>query len=310
MDSPGKNSSPGPALGWYADPYSRYPLRYFDGGQWTAYVSDGATTWTDPAAAAPAAAPGPGHGSPSVPGAASDAVAAVERLVDAPVGEKSPEEIAAQAASVAGSYEYGRLGGGTVFTEPVLVVNQKAKIVELNNEYGIYDREGRLIGGITQFGQSTMKKVARLLTDYDQFMTHKLLIHDAAGTPLLYVERPAKVFKSRILVRDASGREVGEIKQENVFGKIRFSLVSGGAKVGAIKAQNWWAWNFRIEDHTGAEVARIDKTWEGLAKAVFTTADNYVVRIHRQLEEPLRSLVVASAVSVDLALKQDSRGLS
>ena len=38
---------------------------------------------------------------------------------------------------------------------------------------------------------------------------------------------------------------------------------------------------------------------------VFTTADNYVVQIHRPLEDPLRSLVVASAVSVDLALKQD-----
>ncbi len=310
MDSPGKNSSPGPAPGWYAGPYSRYPLRYFDGGQWTAYVSDGSSTWTDPAARVTGAAEGLGQGVPTAPGMVAGAMAGVERFIDMPVGEKSPEEIVAQAASVAGSYEYGRPGGRTIFTEPVLVVNQKAKIVELSNEYGIYDREGRLIGGITQFGQSTMKKVARLLTDYDQFMTHKLLIHDEAGTPLLYVERPAKVFKSRIIVRDVAGREFGEIKQENVFGKIRFSLVSGGAKVGAIKAENWWAWKFRIEDHTGAEVARIDKTWEGLAKALFTTADNYVVRIHRQLEEPLRSLVVASAVSVDLALKQDSRGLS
>ncbi|HEV3365367.1 MAG TPA: Scramblase, partial [Acidimicrobiia bacterium] len=38
-------------------------------------------------------------------------------------------------------------------------------------------------------------------------------------------------------------------------------------------------------------------------------ADNYVVQIHRPLEEPLRTLVVASAVSVDTALKQDQRGL-
>jgi len=42
---------------------------------------------------------------------------------------------------------------------------------------------------------------------------------------------------------------------------------------------------------------------------MFTSADNYVLQIHRPLEEPLRSLVLASAVSVDLALKQDSRGL-
>jgi len=42
---------------------------------------------------------------------------------------------------------------------------------------------------------------------------------------------------------------------------------------------------------------------------MFTTADSYVVHIHRPLSDPLRSLVVASALTVDTALKQDSRGL-
>ena len=60
---------------------------------------------------------------------------------------------------------------------------------------------------------------------------------------------------------------------------------------------------------TGTEVARITKTWEGLAKTMFTTADNYVVQIHRRLPQPLLSLVVAAALSVDTALKQDDRGL-
>jgi uncharacterized protein YxjI len=97
--------------------------------------------------------------------------------------------------------------------------------------------------------------------------------------------------------------------QENVFGKIRFALQAGDRAVGSINAENWRAWNFSIRDHTDTEVARITKTWEGLAKTMFSTADNYVVQIHRPLEEPLRSLVVASALSVDTALKQDKRGL-
>ena len=92
-----------------------------------------------------------------------------------------------------------------------------------------------------------------------------------------------------------------------MFGKIRFDLQAGGATVGSIKAENWRAWNFSIEDHTGTEVARITKTWEGLAKTMFTTADNYVVQIHRPLQQPLLAMVVASALSVDTALKQDSR---
>jgi hypothetical protein len=57
-------------------------------------------------------------------------------------------------------------------------------------------------------------------------------------------------------------------------------------------------------------VARITKTWEGLSKTLFTTADNFVVQIHRPMEEPLRSLVVASSLAIDTALKQDNRGFN
>ena len=140
-------------------------------------------------------------------------------------------------------------------------------------------------------------------------MTHNLVIHDMAGTPLLQLTRPGKVFKSTVIVGDGAGREVGRIVQDNMFGKIHFTLQSGQHTYGSINAENWRAWNFRIDYHTGAEVARITKTFEGVAKAMFTTADNYVLQIHRPLEDPLRSLVVAAALGVDTALKQDSRGL-
>jgi hypothetical protein len=36
------------APGWYPDPASRHPYRYWDGLNWTATVSDGAVTSTDP----------------------------------------------------------------------------------------------------------------------------------------------------------------------------------------------------------------------------------------------------------------------
>src|SRR3546814_9928136 len=113
--------------------------------------------------------------------------------------------------------------------------------------------------------------------------------------------------KSRVVVQDGLGNELGAIVQQNAIGKIRFNLDAGGQTLGSINAENWRAWNFTIRDHTDTEVARITKTWEGLAKTMFTTADNYVVQIHRPLEDPLRTLVVASSLAVDTALKQDNR---
>jgi uncharacterized protein YxjI len=199
-------------------------------------------------------------------------------------------------------------GGGSIFTESVLIVNQKAKLIEINNEYAVYDHAGTQIGAVRQVGQSTFKKVIRVVSSVDQFLTHTLQVVDMVGRPLLPLPRPAKVMKSKVLVQDGAGLEIGQIVQENTVGKIRFGLVVDDRRAGSINAENWRAWNFNIRDESETEVARITKTWEGLAKTMFTTADNYVVQIHRPLAEPLRSLVVASALTVDTALKQDSRG--
>ncbi len=226
-----------------------------------------------------------------------------------PSVDRSPEKVQrdVQRAGQAGQAAF--VGGGTLFDEPVLVVNQKAKLIEVSNEYAIYDQHARQIGAVRQVGQSTLKKVARVLTSYDQFMTHKLQVVDAHGTPVLAITRPAKFVKSRVIVQGPAGDEIGQMVQQNAIGKIRFALMVGEQQIGSISAENWRAWNFSIRDHDGVEVARITKTWEGLAKTMFTTADNYVVQVHRRLEGPLQALVVAAAVSIDTALKQDQRGL-
>jgi uncharacterized protein YxjI len=264
---------------WYPDPSGRHEHRYWDGSRWTEHVASHGrqTTETDPTSMPP------------------------------PTVARPPEKVVRDVARAGATG--APLGGGTIFTEPVLVVNQKAKIIEINNEYAIYDGNGRQLGAVRQVGQNMLKKAVRVLTSYDQYMTHKLQIVDMNGTVLLAVTRPAKLFKSRILINDAVGRDVGQVVQQNMVGKIRFTLEVGGEPIGSVNAENWRAWNFSIRDQTDTEVARITKTWEGLAKTMFTTADNYVVQIHRPLEEPLRTLVVASAVSVDTALKQDKRGI-
>lgn len=154
------------------------------------------------------------------------------------------------------------------------------------------------------------KKVLRAVGDIDQYLTHSLQVVDASGTVVLGLVRPAKILKSRVIVKDGAGNEIGQVRQLNAIGKIRFGLEVGGEAIGSVNGENWRAWNFSIQDASGNEVARITKTFEGLAKTMFTSADNYVVQIHGALAEPLRSMVVASALAVDTALKQDKRGLN
>lgn len=276
---------------WRADPTRRHQYRYWNGEQWTEHVADDGVQTTDP-------------------------IDDLDRLDAALVLDEASdpasirEQVTGEGYGGAGIRSGPGERGGTLFTEPVLVVNQKAKLIELNNQYGVFDQDGRQIGAVNQVGQSTLKKALRLFSEVDQFLTHRLEIADATGSVVLRLTRPAKFLKSSVVVEDASDRELGRIIQRNVFGKINFALESDGRELGAIKAENWRAWNFRIEDVTGTEIARITKTWEGLAKTMFTTADNYVLQIHRRPAQPLLSLVVASALSIDTALKQDDRGFN
>jgi uncharacterized protein YxjI len=283
--------------GWYPDPHGAdRTLRYWDGSQWTEHTH---------------AEQQQAQGQPQVP---------AQQPVQPIPAQSFPSQVPAQPAAgpdprvqqqvqQQAGVAAGGPGGGTLFSEPVLVVNQKAKLIELTNEYKVMDQQGNQLGSVVQVGQSALKKVLRFVASIDQFMTHKLEIRDSYGQPVLLLTRPRKFLKSRVIVTRPDGQPVGEIAQQNVFGKINFAINADGRQVGAIKAENWRAWNFAIVDHADNEVARITKTWEGLAKTLFTTADNYVLQIHYQLPEPLLSLVVATALTVDTALKQDSRGL-
>lgn len=145
-----------------------------------------------------------------------------------------------------------------------LVVSQKAKLVELTNQYEIHGSDGATLGYVEQERQSRTRKVLRFVTAVDQFLTHRLSVYDAAHTKVLELTRPAKLIKSRLTVNDGHGWRVGEIVQQKFV---------------------------------------------GVMKAVFTTADNYVVSLDARLDGDLRLLVTAAAAVVDTALKQDPRGI-
>ncbi len=114
-----------------------------------------------------------------------------------PTGEQGTDRVQRQVRDQAG-LDKSASGGGTLFTEPILVVNQKAKLIEVNTEYAVYDQDGNQIGAVRQVGQSGFKKALRFVSDVDKFMTHKFQIVDMVGNVQLAVTRPAKLVKPRV----------------------------------------------------------------------------------------------------------------
>jgi uncharacterized protein YxjI len=300
--------------GWHPDPHGAPQLlRYWDGSRWTEHThpaqgqAPAQAQAQTPAEAQAPAQPQAAHPYAGRPQAGGHPYAGQPQ---AAAGQQAPAQQFApqQGVPQQGAAAQGVPGGGSLFNQQVLVVNQKAKLIELTNEYSVFDQQGNTVGSVVQVGQSGLRNALRFVSSVDQYLTHRLEIRDAYGQAQLCLTRPAKFIKSRVVVQRPDGQPVGEIVQQNAIGKINFAIMVDGRQIGAIKAENWRAWNFAIVDHNDAEIARITKTWEGLAKTMFTTADNYVLQIHYQLPEPLLSLVVATALTVDTALKQDARG--
>jgi hypothetical protein len=105
-------------------------------------------------------------------------------------------------------------------------------------------------------------------------------------------------------VLDLGRHEVGRIVEDRGSG-LGFSLESAGDPVGLIVRVVEPDVDYRILDVNGTEVARIEQLYdESMLATLLTTANSYEVVVHRPLDDPLRSLVVASALAVDLVVNQ------
>jgi hypothetical protein len=197
--------------------------------------------------------------------------------------------------------------GKTLLTEPVLVVGQSAGYA-----YSISDREGEPIGSVRRVRRSMVRRLLRRISMSESDLQQHLHVLDVQGDVVLELARPSTSARSmsRLFVRDSNGNDVGQLVQQKIPGGAIFTLESGGTPCGSIvRLVAPHVADYGIRDVLGTEVARITETEfkshvKALAKFVLTSADRYVVEIHRPVDEPLRSLVVAAALGVDLCLKQ------
>lgn len=269
------------AADWYPDPLGRAELRYFDGTAWTEHICTGGDQQVDPF------------------GTDTSMTAGVMDY--------------ALRGDNAAKFTFSRpqwTGTGHLFTEPVLCVQQQGSWVQTAGNYEITNHEGVRLGSVRQVGQSQAKQLVRAFTNFDKHMTHRFEVLDAEGNVMLQLTRPAKVVKSKVVISDGAGTEIGQIVQENAFRKIRFDLQVGGNSIGRIKGTSWSDWDFVIDDADGTEIGRVAKSFQGVLNAVMKGSDAYVVSMHRPLEDPLRQMVIAAAVCIDTALHIDERGIA
>lgn len=142
-------------------------------------------------------------------------------------------------------------------------------------------------------------------TDYKRMTPFNIEIKTASGEKVLAVRRGVSFFLSKVEVLDEKDQVVGKFKQKffSIGGK--FDVLDENEKMLCTLKGKWTSWDYKfVKDDT--EFAQVTKKWAGIGKELFTTADNYILKIDDRVPQDhrIRILILAAVMCIDMVLKE------
>ncbi|SPT64547.1 phospholipid scramblase-related protein [Actinomadura madurae] len=182
-----------------------------------------------------------------------------------------------------------------LFSSPVLRVDQPRGAPAARSRYRVYDGHGTLLATGEERDVSLARQTVRTAFGGSD-AARTVHVENGQGTPLLTVEKQ-NARSTRVSTPD--GHLYGSLRNVRLY---EYALLDAAERqVGGLDG-NRTGRKFRVLDGYGNHVARIDKKWKGAATELLTTADRYSVEIFQPLPDPLRVLVVAAPLAIDLML--------
>lgn len=188
--------------------------------------------------------------------------------------------------------------------QDVVAVAVKSRLADLAR-FPVLDGAGRVVGEVTWDGAARLAHgpARRGRARIDAELPHTLVVRDADGV-VLVLTRP-RLGLDRVLLRvaRADGSEVGTVVGAWWTGGRTCRLVAGGRRVGTVRRVRGPGRapdGYTVTDASGVEVARI-------RHEPGPPAPRYVTHLPGRPPEPLASLVLAAALTVDTALTAYTR---
>jgi uncharacterized protein YxjI len=181
-------------------------------------------------------------------------------------------------------------------------IDEKVQLLKFTNTYKVYDSSGSQIGVIQESMPGGLKLLSLLLSK--ALMPFALDILDMEQNVLATIKRGWTFFMSKISIRDGAGTEIARIKQQFKMFKPTFHITDINDTPLATISGDWKAWNFTITEDGDRQIGTITKKWNGILKEAFTTADKYIVSVNPGMEGIKRIATVASAITIDMVLKE------
>jgi uncharacterized protein YxjI len=196
----------------------------------------------------------------------------------------------------------------SITTRNQVFVKELVGYFKAANAYELYDEGGDKIGEVKEDVPGAFRKMLKF-TGFKTMLPFTVNFYDGDGKVFMTVWRKFSFFRSKVFVKDADERQVGQFKQKMMSLGGKFEIQDNdGQPIGMVKG-DWKGWDFKVSDAQEQQVGQITKKWAGIGKEMFTSADNYVISVdpNASTTPDFRKLVYAAGICIDMVLKEQGR---
>ncbi|WP_437224398.1 phospholipid scramblase-related protein [Planctomicrobium sp. SH661] len=185
------------------------------------------------------------------------------------------------------------------------LVKEHVGFFKAANNYDIFDpATGEMILECREPHLGPLTKILRF-TDFKRNTPFDIHVTTPEGEQVVRIQRGVCLFLSKVDVMDEDDDRVGGFKQKLFSIGGAFQVLGENDEPMCDLNGSWTGWNFKFT-HAGEELAEVTKKWTGLGKELFTSADNYVVKISDIVppDNPIRILIMGAVFCIDMVLKE------
>ncbi len=180
-----------------------------------------------------------------------------------------------------------------LFDCPELRIKQPGKMLANRAHYEIHGA-GRPLAIVTE--TEAHPRLALLREQLRDTRTFE--VTTPAGDPVLTLVKQASEWISEL--RGPAGELIGRIRTGDT--RRTYTLLDGQDQAVGQVSGDLALKRFIVTGPTGARLARVRKTWAGLAKEMLTASDHYKIEFTGPVPQPARTLTVMMPVVLDLTL--------
>jgi len=188
-----------------------------------------------------------------------------------------------------------------------LSVRQKKRWLEIlfawesKNQYLVFDQNEQPVFEVQEQGKGFGNLMKRLFMGPMRWFTADVESL-AQQRSLLSLKKPFRFIFHRLEVRTPDGTSLGAIQKRWTWFRRKYTVEdANGQEVATLFGPFFRPWTFKIRmAGSEEEVGLLQKKWSGLAKEMFSDADNFWIQMENIQNPQLRALLFSATVLIDV----------